>query len=280
MNISAIILSFNSEATIGATLESALKVSDDVHVVDSYSTDNTMEILKKYGVNVVQHPFDNYAAQRNWAIETLPIKHEWELHLDADERLTPELINEISELMSQPSCDVDGCFIARLVYFLGQPIRHGGMYPVWHMRFFRRGKGRCEERKYDQHFFVDGKTTHFKNPLIDDNCMSLEEWTARHNRWAAAEAEELLNPSTQNIILGKINGNLVEKKRALKNIYNKIPLFVRPFLLFVYRYLFRLGFLDGKTGFVFFVLQTFWFRFLVDAKILEKRYQKRCNTKE
>ena len=118
-----------------------------------------------------------------------------------------------------------------------------------------------------------------RNPLIDDNRMSLDEWTARHNRWAAAEAEELLNPSTQNIILGKINGNLVEKKRALKNIYNKMPLFVRPFLIFVYRYLFRLGFLDGKAGFVFFVLQTFWFRFLVDAKILEKRYQKRCNTK-
>ena len=276
-NISVIILSFNSEETLAATLESAYRVSDDIHIVDSFSSDKTLEIADSYGAHVVQHEFVNYGAQRNWAIDNLRLKHNWELHLDADEKLSDDLIEELMNLKNPLSVGVDGYFISRLVHFMGRPIRHGGMYPIWHMRLFKHGKGRCESRKYDQHFFVQGQTLRLKSPMIDDNCMSLYEWVARHNRWASAEVMELISHESDDVIKGCMRGNPIEKKRAFKEIYYRLPLFSRPFLLFVYRYVFRLGFLDGKEGLIFFVLQTFWFRFLVDAKFFEKRSKTESN---
>jgi len=271
-NISAIILTFNSESTLAETLEKASQISDDIHIVDSFSTDCTLEIAKRFSVNIIQHEFKNYSDQRNWAIDNLPIKHPWELHLDSDEKMSDELVYEIKSLQLSTS-DVDGYFIPRFVRFMGRIIRHGGMSPTWHMRLFRHGKGRCESRKYDQHFYVNGKTKQLRHAMIDDNRMSLEEWIARHNRWASAEVEEINKKSNPMVISGKLGGNPIERKRFFKEGYYSLPLFIRPFLLFIYRYFFRLGLLDGKEGLVFFVLQTFWFRFLVDAKIFEKWLQ-------
>src|SRR5579871_87505 len=273
--ISVIILTFNSEATIGATLAAACQLSDDIHVVDSGSTDNTARIARSFGAHLVTHPFLNYSAQRNWAIDALPLRYDWELHLDADERPTAELIAAIRELMLYGiPPEIQGYHIPRLTYFLGRPIRHGGMYPIWHMRLFRSGKGRCEDRKYDQHFRCDGPTAKIDGAMIDDVRMSLSEWTARHNRWADAEADELLHPSEAGVIAGSYAGNPVQRKRALRGGYNRAPLFLRAFGLFFYRYVLRLGFLDGMPGLIFFVLQTFWFRFLVDAKIYERRMKR------
>ncbi|MBN1472207.1 MAG: glycosyltransferase family 2 protein [Syntrophaceae bacterium] len=271
MKISVIVLTFNSENTISATLESAYKVSEDIHVVDSYSSDKTIDILSRYHVNVVQHPFENYSMQRNWAMDNLPIKYEWQLHLDADERLSEGLVEELCVLKLSSHDNIYGFFIPRLVFFLGRPIRHGGMFPIWHMRLFRKGSGRCEKRSYDQHFYVKGRAERLTSPMIDDHRMSLREWVLRHNRWADAEIAELTNIGEQNEIAGRIHGNPVEKKRALRNFYYQMPLLIRPFMLFLYRYIFRLGFLDGWEGLIFFVLQTFWFRFLVDAKLFERR---------
>ena len=141
MPISVVILSFNSAATLPQTLAAAKLVSDDVHVVDSFSSDETAELARAAGAEVVQHAFERYDKQRNWAIENLPLKHGWELHLDADERLTPELAAEINRVMAAPPPEIDGYMIPRLIHFLGAPIRHGGMYPNWHLRLFRRGKG-------------------------------------------------------------------------------------------------------------------------------------------
>jgi glycosyltransferase involved in cell wall biosynthesis len=275
MTLSVVLLSFNSEATLGATLASARLVSDDIHVVDSGSADKTLEIAAAAGAQIVQHPFENYGRQRNWAIDNLPLKHGWQLHLDADERLTPELVQRINALKADFPAGTDGYFIPRLTYFLGRPIRHGGMYPIWHMRLFRNGKGRCEDRKYDQHFRCDGPTAEIDAAMIDDVRMSLSEWTSRHNRWADAEADELLNPSETGVIAGQLAGDPVQRKRALRGAYNRAPLFLRAFGLFFYRYVLRLGFLDGMPGLIFFVLQTFWFRFLVDAKIYERRMKSR-----
>lgn len=277
MNISVIILSFNSEDTLAATLESACKVSSDIHVVDSFSTDRTLEIANSVGAHVVQHEFENYSVQRNWAIDNLPIKHEWELHLDADEKLSDGIIEELRSFQNGFPPDIDGYLIPRLVHFLGRPIRHGGMFPIWHMRLFRHGKGRCEGRKYDQHFFVQGQTRQLKNFMIDDHRMKLNEWVLRHVRWADAEVEELSRGISNENISGRFLGNPIERKRFQKEGYYSLPLFIRPFLFFLYRYIFRLGFLDGKEGMIFFVLQTFWFRFLVDAKIFEKRLNARRN---
>jgi glycosyltransferase involved in cell wall biosynthesis len=267
MKPSVLILTFNSAASLQATLASVRNLTDDVHVVDSGSTDSTVQIATETGAKVVYHPFENYGSQRNWAIDNISVKYGWHLHLDADERLSPELRAEIMALPEESP--VSGYFIPRLLQFLGRTLKHGGMSPTWHMRLFKSGKGRCETREYDQHFFCEGDTAQLKNVMIDDIRMSLSEWTSRHNRWADAEVREILNGRSEGRVHGKLNGNVVERKRFLRNRYARMPLFIRSFGLFFYRYFVRFGFLDGREGLIFWVLQTFWFRFLIDAKLFE-----------
>jgi glycosyltransferase involved in cell wall biosynthesis len=273
MKPSVVILAFNSVETLGTTLAQAQQISDDLHVVDSFSTDETVALSLQHGAQVVQHAFESYGTQRNWAIEHLPLRYPWQLHLDADERLTPELITSLQQLPE--NSPESGFLIGRLVQFLGRQLRHGGMSPTWHLRLFRSGTGRCEERKYDQHFYLtQGATGQLQGYMIDEIRMSLSEWTARHNRWSDAEVME----QTQGIGAVRIQprfwGSPVERKRFLRGLYDGAPLFVRPYALFFYRYFLRLGFLDGREGFIFWTLQTFWFRFLIDAKVFEQRKKK------
>jgi glycosyltransferase involved in cell wall biosynthesis len=273
MKPSVVILAFNSVETLGTTLAQAKQISDDLHVVDSFSTDETVALSQQHGAQVVQHAFESYGAQRNWAIDHLPLSYPWQLHLDADERLTPELIASLQALPENP--DHSGFLIARLVQFLGRQMRHGGMSPTWHLRLFRNGAGRCEERNYDQHFYLtQGSTGQLQGYMIDEIRMSLSEWTARHNRWSDAEVLEQTQANDAVRIEPRLRGNPVERKRFLRGLYNGAPLFVRPYALFFYRYFLRLGFLDGWEGFIFWTLQTFWFRFLIDAKLFEQRKKK------
>ena len=219
----------------------------------------------------MQHAFQNYAAQRNWAIETLPLKYAWELHLDADERISAPLAAELAKLKSsEPPTDIHGYCVPRLVHFMRKPLRHGGMFPIWHMRLFRRGHGRCEEREYDQHFVVDGKIAKLQGPIVDDIRMPLGEWVIRHNRWSDAEVRELVSPTN-------VSGSRLRTSKATlsrENAISGMPTtgrrsFLRAGFLFFYRYIIRLGFLDGTEGLIFYFLQTFWFRFLIDAKLFE-----------
>jgi glycosyltransferase involved in cell wall biosynthesis len=270
MQPTVILLTFNSVDTLSATLKSARRVSDEIFVVDSYSKDGTADLVKSLGASVVQHPFENYGAQRNWAIDNLPITRSWQLHLDADEWMDDELITAIQLLPEEP--EHAGYFLPRYLRFLGRVLRHGGMSPTWHLRLFRTGVGRCEDRKYDQHFLLQsGASGKLPGVMVDDVRMPLTEWTARHNRWADSEAAELDAGESEGRLRPDAFGNPAQRKRYLRQIYDHMPLFVRPFALFVYRYVFRFGFLDGTEGFIFWVLQTFWFRFLVDAKIWERR---------
>ena len=270
MRPSVILLSFNSQDTLAATLSRACQVSDEIFVVDSFSQDGTAELARSFGATVVQHPFEHYGAQRNWAIETLPITRPWQLHLDADEVMDDQLVAALQALPDQPAHS--GYFLPRYVRFLGRVLRHGGMSPTWHLRLFRTGVGHCEDRKYDQHYILkSGTTGQLPGVMIDDIRMPLTEWTARHTRWADGEVAELDAHETAGRLQPDAHGNPAQRKRFLRQKYNQLPLFIRPFGLFLYRYIFRLGFLDGTEGFIFWVLQTFWFRFLVDAKIWEKR---------
>jgi glycosyltransferase involved in cell wall biosynthesis len=271
MRPTVILLSFNSEDTLGATLTRARQVSDEIFVVDSFSSDSTVALAESFGARVVQHAFENYGAQRNWAIDNLPTTCKWQLHLDADEVMDDELVAAIQALPEQT--EHAGYFVPRYVKFLGRVLRHGGMSPTWHLRLFLTGVGRCEDRKYDQHYMLTGPGTTGQLPgvMIDDIAMSISEWTARHNRWADGEVAELDAKNEAGRLVADPKGNPAQRKRALREKYNNLPLFVRPFLLFGYRYFVKLGFLDGTEGFIFWVLQTFWFRFLIDAKIWEKR---------
>ena len=152
MRPAVILLSFNSEDTLGTTLRSACLVSDEIFVVDSFSKDRTVELAQSLGATIVQHPFENYGVQRNWAIDNLPVTRPWQLHLDADELMSDQLVAVIQSL-SEDS-EYSGYFLPRYLRFLGRVLRHGGMSPTWHLRLFRTGVGRCEERKYDQHFML------------------------------------------------------------------------------------------------------------------------------
>jgi glycosyltransferase involved in cell wall biosynthesis len=262
------VLSFNSRDTIERTIESALRVSPEVIVIDSGSTDGTVELATAAGARVLQHPFENYGLQRNWAIHEVPHTYRWQLHLDADERLTDALVEEIKALPEDDS--IAGYTIPRYLTFMGRLLRHN-LAPTHHMRLFRDGTTDCETRHYDQHFICTGPTKPLQHEMIDDIRMSLSEWTRRHNNWSDAEVKEILSRETAGRLAGRATGNAIEKKRYLRSVYDRFPLFVRPILLFFYRYVLRGGFLDGKEGLVFCVLQTLWFRFLVDAKLYEAR---------
>ena len=274
MQPTVIILTFNSEETLGATLSAARLVSDEIFAVDSFSSDRTVEIARSRGAKVVQHPFEYYAAQRNWAIDNLPITHPWQLHLDQDEVMDSKLVAAIQALPDEP--EHSGYFLSRYARFLGRELRHGGMSPTWHMRLFRAGAGRCEDRKYDSYFILgSGSYGKLAGTMVDDNRMPLTEWTSRHNRWSDLEVAELESTETSGRVQPDIRGNPNQRKRFLHQKYDKLPLFIRSFGLFAYRYFFRLGFLDGTEGFIFWVLQTFWAHFLIDSKIWEKRHAAR-----
>ncbi len=276
--LTTIILTFNSEESLPEVVRSCRDLSARVLVVDSFSADATVETAKALGCEVVQHAFENYAQQRNWAQQYAAVPPDaWLLHLDSDEVVSPELAQSIRRAVQEDCAGVDGYLVRRLSYFLGRPIRHGSINPSWHLRLFRAGKGRCEDRLYDQHFIVPGPTKTLPGLMLDLQLTTLEKWTAAHNRWSSAEAQEVLHRlggagEGAQTLPASLRGDLRMKKRWLKNnLWYRSPLLVRPLVFFLYSYFLRLGFLDGKVGLVYHFLQAFWFRFLVDAKIMEAR---------
>ncbi len=270
-NLSVIVLTYNEEANLPDCLESLRGLRCKLFVVDSGSTDRTIVLAEAHGATVSRHPFENYAAQRNWSQDSLPVETPWLLHLDADERLTPELVSEINRVLQQPPQHIAGFLLRKRTIFMGRWIRHGGHYPSFHLRLFRTGCGRCEDRLYDQHFVVDGRVTPLKSDYVDVVASKLSTWTLRHTRWAEMEAREMLSTDTGGRqVSPDIRGNPIQRRRWWRNTYSHGPLFVRAFLYWCYRYFLRLGFLDGREGLIFHFLQGFWFRFLVDALIYEK----------
>jgi glycosyltransferase involved in cell wall biosynthesis len=271
--VSVVVLAYNEEANLPACLASLQGLACELFVVDSGSTDKTREIAAGAGAVVTEHPFENYSAQRNWAQQNLPLHTPWVLHLDSDERLTPELVAEINEIMKSPPAGIDGFLFRKRTVFMGRWIRHGGHYPAYHLRLFRKDRGSCETRLYDQHFVVAGATATLRNDYIDVLTSDLNQWTVRHLRWAEMEAREALSgESAINRVQPDAFGDPIQRRRWLREgFYGRWPLFVRPFLYWIYRYLLRLGFLDGREGLIFHFLQGCWFRLMIDVKIYELR---------
>lgn len=269
--ITAIVLTYNEQDRVEPCLDSLQGVDAEVFVVDSFSTDRTLEILRARGIHFVQHEFVNYAEQRNWAQAHNPYGTQWVLHLDADERMTPELVHWINHEFAQRADGCDGFLFSRRTVFLGRWIRHGGHYPAFHLRLFKANRGHCESKAYDQHFVVSGKVAPVRQAdIIDTVTSSLEQFVAAHNRWSGLEATECVAGGGQGEVQGAMAGNPIERRRWLKNnVFLKAPLLLRCFGYFFYRYFIRLGFLDGQEGLIFHVLQGFWFRFMIDAKIIE-----------
>jgi glycosyltransferase involved in cell wall biosynthesis len=274
--ISAIVLTFNEEKNLPDCLESLGPLSCEIFVVDSGSTDATRAIAERFGGRVFVHPFESHARQWRWALESLPLATEWVLAVDADQRLSRELAAEIEAARLDGTFEAaDGFFLPRRQIFRGRWIRHGGYYPKYLLKLFRRSKGSVDEAELvDHHFLVEGTTAKMHGDLVEDNKNELDisAWIEKHNRYAALQAqEELRCASARGSTPSRILGNPDERVAWLKSRWRSLPLFVRPFLYFGYRYVFRLGFLDGREGLIFHFLQGCWYRFLVDVYVDQER---------
>jgi glycosyltransferase involved in cell wall biosynthesis len=270
-DIAVIILTFNEEKNIAQALESACGWANEIFLLDSGSTDRTLDIASRYGCHLAENPFENYAKQRNYALDQLPIRTEWVLFLDADEWLPDALKQEISTLVVN-SPEENGFYINRRLIWMGRWIRRG-YYPSWILRLFRRGKGRCEDRAVNEHLLVEGKTGKLHNDFMHENRKGVTEWIAKHNGYATREAQELLNtrcaPGYQEID-ARLLGTQAQRKRWLRQkVWNRLPPLIRPFFYFAYRYVLAGGFLDGKAAFVYHFLHALWYPLLIDVKYLE-----------
>lgn len=276
LDISVIILTYNEELHIRRCLENICPIAKNVIVVDSPSTDSTVAICHEFdNVEVVEHKYPgNQAEQFNWAINNLEIETEWLLRLDADEYLTPELIDELKEKLPLLPDEVNGIIFNRRHIFMGKWVKRG-VYPVKLLRMFRYGKGVCEQRLMDEHIqLIEGRSVEFNYDFCDHNLNNLSWWTQKHIGYAIREAADLLDMeydltgSAKNDETIKLSSQALKKRRR-KHGYAKKPLFWRSFAYFIYRYFFKLGFLEGKEGFLWHFLQGWWYRTLVDAKVYE-----------
>jgi glycosyltransferase involved in cell wall biosynthesis len=281
--VTLIVLTFNEERNLRACLESAAGWAAGIVVVDSGSTDRTAAIAGEYGARLVVHPFETHVRQWQWALANVPIATEWVLALDADQRLMPELRDEITDRLRRPD-GTAGFYLNRRQIFRGRWIRHGGYYPKYMLKLFRRDSVSLDETELvDHHFHVSGPTATLRFDMIEDNRneASIGVWVEKHNRYAALQARQDARQSSADERSGSDAATAGaatprpatpdDRTRRLKRFWGRLPLFVRPCLYVFYRYVFRLGFLDGKEGFVFHVLQGFWYRLMVDIYTDELR---------
>lgn len=266
--LSIIILTYNEEKNLAKCLSSLRDLDAAIYIVDSYSTDATEQIAKTYNAHFIQNEFTTHVKQWQFALSIAHINSEWILGLDADQELTPELVAEIKNTLKNDPGE-NGFYLNRRNYFLNKWIKHGGYYPRYLLKLFRKKAVYLDENEMmDHHFYVQGKTAKLKFDIIENNLNEdLTFWIAKHNKYASLQADEEFKKL--DLSKGKLFGQQDERRLYLKNRWNNLPLFLRPLIYFMYRYFIQLGFLDGIKGLIFHFLQAFWYRFLVDAKIYE-----------
>ena len=270
--LSVIILTFNEETNLEAALDSVKGWTEEVFVVDSFSTDRTVEIAlarEEDGVQVVQHAFENFSAQWNWALENLPIRQPWIFKLDADERATVGLADELCRRLADPAQEEVGFIVHRRLVFMGRSLRWGGTYPNGHLRIWRTGQGRFEDREVNEHLVIQGKVGELEDPMEHHDYKSIGAWLERHNRYSSMEARALIAGNVVGEIRPRLRGLPEERRMWLRKLYYKMPL--RPLGYFLYRFAFRLGFLDGAAGFRFAFLHASY-RYWIDLK--RKEYER------
>jgi glycosyltransferase involved in cell wall biosynthesis len=280
--VSVIILTYNEEANIRACLESIQSLTEEVFLVDSFSTDKTLEIAREYTEHIFQNPWSNYARQRQWALEHLPFKHDWIFFLDADERFTKPVINEITQVvnneMQQPH--YGGYYVPRKFLFLGRQIRYGGCQGgLKELRLCNRHHLSIGERAGHEVYVSNKEVSSLKEPFIHEDQKPLSAWIDRHNRYSNSRAAHLWNlqnePAEQMQALSfSVDRKLYLKEKFRQKVWHKLPLGMRPALSFIIQYVFRFGFLDGIAGFIYHFLHAFWYPLLIDAKVLELKRNK------
>jgi glycosyltransferase involved in cell wall biosynthesis len=276
--LSVIILTYNEERHIVRAIESVEEIASGVFVIDAFSTDRTVELAQAHGASVVQHTFVNQAAQFQWALDNLPIETEWVMRLDADETLTPALVEEIKQKLPLLAAEVTGVNLKRRHMFLERWIKHGGRYPLTLLRIWRLGSAKIEQRWMDEHMMLlHGRSVTFEHDFSDHNLNDIAFFTEKHNRYATREAIDRLNDEFRFLYLDEgvskgVSGTQARLKRLLKErFYNRLPFGAGPVGYFLWRYIAQLGFLDGREGLIYHFLQGYWYRFLVEARVLELR---------
>lgn len=270
MDVTFIILTKDEESNITDCLRSTEGFAARTIVVDSGSTDRTCELARAEGAEVVTHPFENYAMQWNWALDNLDIRTAWTFRLDADERLTPALIREL-ELIAERSegTDINGITMEAWLYFLGRCIRHGG-HKKRKLMMFRTGKARIENRRMDEHtVLLEGRAVPARERFIHYDFRDLSYFIRKMNWYATREMQDYLFPIATEEVLS--DPTIARTRKRKFGIYYRFPMFFRSWLLFLYFYIFRLGFLDGREGYLYHYFYQRWYRLLVDAKIYEQR---------
>ena len=272
-NVAVVILTYNEEKNIAQALQSVQGWANEVFIVDSFSTDQTESIARQFDCAFVQNKFENYAKQRNFAVDQLPIRSEWVLFLDADEWVPDSLKQEISALVAG-SPEENGFFIKWRLIWMGRWIRRG-YYPTWILRLFRHGKARCEDRAVNEHLVVEGNTGRLREDFMHEDRKGVSDWVAKHNGYATREAAELFNSrdaAGYQEIDAKLFGTQAQRKRWLRyKVWNRMPPLIRPFFYFFYRYVLTGGFLEGRPAFIYHFLQALWYPLLIDIKYLEMK---------
>lgn len=275
-NLAVIILTHNEAPHIARCLAAAHAFADACFVVDSGSTDETVDIARSMGATVLQHPFRNYADQFQWALDHIGTEATWLMRLDADEVVEPDLAARLRTELPHLPPDVVGVNLDLKYIFMGRWIRHGGRYPLRLLRVFRRGHGRIEQRWMDEHIIVEGgRTVVFEGGFADHNLKDLTLFVDKHNRYATREALDVLNQRLGLVARDvDLTARQVSRQAALRRaikvrVYNRLPYPIASTGYFLFRYVLQLGLLDGAEGLAYHVLQAFWYRFLVGAKVAE-----------
>jgi glycosyltransferase involved in cell wall biosynthesis len=270
--ISVLIPTLDEELNLPDCLAS-VDWADEVFVLDSFSNDRTVEIARAHGARVVQHAFEGYSRQKNWALDNLPFRNEWVLIVDADERVMPDLRSELERAVSSSDAGSDGYYLNRRFIFLGAWIRHAGWYPSWNLRLFRHRLGRYDNREVHEHLVLNGRVGYLHADMLHADRRGLEAFVSRHNRYSTLEATARWKAESNAPDRARLPVSLlaspVQRKRFLRErIWPGLP--AKPVVLFIYMYLLRRGFLDGRAGLALCVFHAFQ-EFMVGLKLAELR---------
>lgn len=268
-DITAIILTKNEEKNLLDCLRSIQGFCRRAVVIDCGSTDRTVDIAREMGADVYFHEFEYYARQFNWAIDNCDITTEWTFRLDADERVTPQLARECEAILSDGRAN--GVTMEATYFFMGRAINHG-LSKKRKLMIFRTGVGRIEDRRRDAHTVLSrGESVTAKNRFLHHDFKDLSSYINRYNWYATREMLDYVE-FTEGGGTDVNTDEAIRRQRKKKfGLYYKAPMFLRAKLWFIYNYIFRLGFLDGREGYIYHYLECDWYRTLVDAKI--KEYQ-------
>ena len=268
---SVLIFTLNEELHLPFCLDS-LGWSDDVIVVDSYSTDRTEAICRERGIRFVQHAFEGFGSQRQWALDTVPIAHDWVLILDADERVPEELAREIGEVLSRVPDTVGAFRVRRRFHFWGRWLRYSSLYPTWVVRLVHKQRVCYVDRGHSETQRVDGEIWDLRNDLIDENLKGIDDWFARQNWYSRQDTDyELAEEHKAKTLRELFASDPLVRRAALKRLAWRVP--GRGLVYFLYSYLWRRGFLDGRDGFVFCLMRSIY-----QSMVAIKKYDKRRMT--